>query len=310
MDVRRLQVLLELSRLGSMREVATSMHSTTSSVSQQIAALSREARTPLIERHGRRVRLTPAGRRLADHAVTILAAIDAARLDLDPDSEPVGTIRIGGFATAIRRSLMPVVRELCDTHPRLWLLLREYEPREALGLLENDDLDLVLAYDYNLAPALIPNTLEATKLWTTTWGLAVPAEHSTAVGPSSAVVGTFADHSWIVNSRGTADEEVVRTLANLAGITPRITHAIDNHDLIEDLILAGQGIALLPASRPPRPGVRILPLREPNVLMTAYAVVRVGRSNWPPLRLVLERVSAHTNEKRRPSTANQARSRP
>src|SRR5215475_9311324 len=99
METRRLEVLLELCRLGSMREVADVLGMTTSTVSQQIAALAKETGTPLVEPDGRRVRLTPAGKRLADHAVTILAALDAARLDLDPDSEPAGTVRIGGFAT-------------------------------------------------------------------------------------------------------------------------------------------------------------------------------------------------------------------
>ena len=90
MDVRRLRMLLELSRLGSMHEVADALGTTTSSVSQGIAALARDVGSPLLEPDGRRVRLTPAGRRLADHAVTILAAVEAARLDLDPTAEPVG----------------------------------------------------------------------------------------------------------------------------------------------------------------------------------------------------------------------------
>ena len=85
MDPRRLELLLELSRLGSMREVGEAMQVTTSTVSQQIAALAREAGVPLIEPDGRRVRLTPAGQRLAGHAVTILAALEAARLDLVRD---------------------------------------------------------------------------------------------------------------------------------------------------------------------------------------------------------------------------------
>ena len=117
MDVRRLRLLLELSRLGSMHAVADELGTTTSTVSQQIAALAREAGTPLIEPDGRRVRLTPAGHRLAEHAVTILAAVEAARLDLDPEAEPAGTLRVAGFATAIRRSLLPVVDELKRDHP-------------------------------------------------------------------------------------------------------------------------------------------------------------------------------------------------
>src|SRR5580698_1307352 len=119
-----------------MREVGESMHVTTSTVSQQIAVLAQEAGTPLTEPHGRRVRLTPAGQRLAGHAVTILAAIEAARLDLDPAGAPTGT------------------------------------------------------------------TLE--------------------------VFRRFADHDWIVNSRNSGDEEVIRMVASLADFQPRITHRVDS----------------------------------------------------------------------------------
>src|SRR5215204_3195069 len=95
MDPRRLRLLLELSRLGSMRAVADELGYTTSTVSQQLGVLAQEAGATLIEPDGRRVRLTPAGQRLADHAVTILAAVEAARLDLDPAAEPSGTVRVG-----------------------------------------------------------------------------------------------------------------------------------------------------------------------------------------------------------------------
>src|SRR5215213_10121744 len=139
MEPRRLELLLELSRLGSMHEVAGALHVTTSTVSQQIAALAREVGTPLVEPDGRRVRLTPAGRRLAEHAVTILAAVEAARLDLNPDAEPAGTVRVAGFATAIRRSLLPIAAEIAVSHPRVGLLINEHEPAEAFELLAFDD---------------------------------------------------------------------------------------------------------------------------------------------------------------------------
>lgn len=222
MDPRRLRLLLALSRMGSMRAVADAFAMTTSTVSQQIAALARDTRTQLIEPEGRRVRLTPAGRRLADHAVTILAAIDAAQLDLDPDAEPAGALRVGGFATAIRVSLLPVLAELAVSHPRVDVIISEYEPIEAIRLLADDALDLALTYDYNLAPASADAVLETVALWSTPWGLAVPAD-----APDTKNLGAYAHHSWIVNSRNSADEEAVRTLGALAGFTPHIAHQID-----------------------------------------------------------------------------------
>src|SRR5215212_5591196 len=214
MDTRKLQLLLALSRLGSMRAVAEANHLTTSTVSQQLAALARETGSQLIEPDGRRVRLTPAGLRLANHAVTILAAVDSARLDLDPDAEPVGTVRVGGFATGIHVSLLPIVRELAATHPHVEVAINEYEPLEAFELLVDDDLDLAITYDYNLAPASPDPVLETVALWSTPWGLGVRAD---TAGNGVADIGEFADSVWIVNSRNTADEDAVRTLAALAG---------------------------------------------------------------------------------------------
>jgi DNA-binding transcriptional LysR family regulator len=106
------------------------------------------------------VRLTPAGLRLADHAVTILAAVDSARLDLYPDAEPAGTVRVGGFATGIRVSLLPIIAELAERFPKLEFVISGYEPIEAFALLTNDDLDLALTYDYNLASASLGPVLE------------------------------------------------------------------------------------------------------------------------------------------------------
>ncbi len=290
MDVRRLRLLVELARLGSMRAVAEETGVTTSTVSQQIAALAREAGTALVEPVGRNIRLTPAGRRLAHHAVAILAAVETARLDLDPDAEPAGVVAVAGFASAVRRSLLPVVRDLATSHPGVQVLIHEYEPIEALELLAVDDVDLALVYDYNLAPLSLPADVVAAPLWDVEWGLGVPAADGPRRGPAD--LAAYADHPWIVNSRNTADEDAVRTLASLAGFTPRITHRIDSLELVGDLIEGGRGVGLLPVAWRGGAGVRVLPLAAPGAVLRAYAVVRRGRDAWPPLRVLVDRVVA------------------
>jgi DNA-binding transcriptional LysR family regulator len=285
MDVRRLRLLLELSRLGSMHEVAAELGTSTSNVSQGIAALARDVGIALVEPDGRRVRLTPAGRRLADHAVTIIAAVDAARLDLDPSAEPAGVLRVAGFATAIRRSLLPAIDELAHTHPGIEVRVHEHEPLETLDLLARDDVDLGLVYDYDIAPASWSSEHQVTPLWETEWGLGVPS--SGPRGPLAA----YADRDWIVNSRNTADEEALRMLASMAGFTPDIVHRIDSLELVGDLIVAGHGVALLPRGRTSRRGVTVLPLTDPRARLRAYAVTRRGRDQWPPLRAALERLT-------------------
>ncbi|MFF1709110.1 LysR family transcriptional regulator [Streptomyces sp. NPDC058268] len=288
METRRLRMLVELSRLGSMRAVADLLGTTTSTVSQQVAALAQEMGTALIEPSGRRVRLTPQGRRLAEHAGTILAAVEAARHDLAPEAEPNGTLRVAGFATAIREQLLPVVTGLAESHPRLRVLIREHEPAEALRLLSEDGTDLALTYDYNLAPAAGDPALHTTALWTARWGLGVPATKGTREGTTLEVFAQFAEHDWIVNSRNTADETVIRTLASMAGFTPRITHQADSLDLVQGMITANLGVGLLPAGTATFPAVRFLPLAGPDVELRAYAVAGHGRLNWAPLALVTD----------------------
>src|SRR5215469_934977 len=296
METRRLELLTELSRLGSMRAVADTLGVTTSTVSQQIAVLAREMGVPLIEPHGRLVRLTPEGRRLAEHAMLILAAVEAARLDLGPGAEPNGTLRVAGFATAIRRFLLPIVTGLAASHPRVHVLMREHEPAEAMELLAADKADLALTYDYNLAPAGADPALDRTPLWTARWGLGVPARETADEGTTLDVFARFRGHDWIGNSRNTADEDVIRTLAAMAGFTPRITHQADSLDLVQDVITAGFGVGLLPLAHERKPGVRLLPLTAPEVEMRAYAVARHGRQNWPPLALVISLLQQASRE--------------
>jgi DNA-binding transcriptional LysR family regulator len=291
-DPRRLEVLLELSRLGSMREVGEAMHITTSTVSQQIAALAREAGTPLIEPDGRRVRLTPAGRRLAGHAVTVLAAIEAARRDLDPSAAPAGTVRVAAFASAVRQDLLPVARILARQRPEVQLHIHEHEPAEALDLLAADEVDLALTYDYNLAPATFDRSLVSQPLGRTQWNLATPSTAGRGGGTALEVFSRYRDHDWIVNSRNTADDEVIRLVASLAGFQPRITHRADSLELVQDMILAGLGVGLLPAAWPAARGVTLRRLRQPEVIQRSYAVTRLGHPVWPPLALVLRLVLA------------------
>jgi DNA-binding transcriptional LysR family regulator len=125
----------------------------------------------------------------------------------------------------------------------------------------------------------------------------VPASESGGGATTLAAFARFKSHDWIGNSRNTADEDVIRTLASMAGFTPRITHQADSLDLVQDMIDAGLGVGLLPLGHGTRAGVRFLPLTAPDVELRAYAVTRRGRLNWPPLALVtglLQRAGHHT----------------
>ncbi|WP_407344461.1 LysR family transcriptional regulator [Pengzhenrongella phosphoraccumulans] len=304
MDPRRLRLLLELSRRGSMRAVADAVGVATSTVSQQLAVLSAEVGVSLIEPDGRRVRLTPAGKRLAGHAVTILGAIEAACADLDPAAAPAGDVRVAGFATAARQTLLPVARELQSGHPLVRLHVFEHEPTEAMSLLLDDRVDLSLIYDYNLAPQVVDPTLVTAPLWHAPWALAVPAADDLPAGNAVAIFRRYRRHDWVVNSRESTDEDAIRAVAALAGFTPTIGHRADSLELVQDIVAAGLGVGMLPAGVVTIPGVVLLPLIDPEVILRAFAVTQPGRASWPPLALVLRLIAGPAARPNRPHEAD------
>jgi DNA-binding transcriptional LysR family regulator len=180
LDVRRLRLLCDLSRLGTIAAVATAHTYTPSAVSQQLSALEREAGVPLLERTGRRVALTAAGRLLVQHGETVLAALErtdaalaAARTGLS------GELRIGAFPSAIRALLTPALVTLGERHPALDLLLTELDPADVPQALLDRRLDVGLIQDYDVVPADTDPSLDSVPMLDEAVHLAVPAAADT-----------------------------------------------------------------------------------------------------------------------------------
>ncbi len=294
METRLLRTLVELDRRGTMRAVAAATGYGTSAVSQQIAALERELGAELIERTGRTVRLTGAGRRLAEQAVRILAAEEAARAALAADGEPAGLVTVAAYATAISADLLPVARELATSHPALRLELQEREPSEVLELLADGRIDLGFGYDYSLHQRFHDDGAAVRMICRTALALAVPASPAlppVVDGPRD--LRALRDAPWVVNSRGDQDGELVSRLGGIAGFAPHIAHRADSLGLILDFVAAGLGVAVVPAFAPPRPGVRYVPMPGLDLERRMFAITRPGRHRHPGVELVIDRVTAH-----------------
>src|SRR6266705_682501 len=132
LDVRRMRVLREVAARGSFSAAADALAYTQSAISQQIAALEREAGTTLVERSARGVRLTDAGRALVEHADVILARLAGGRL------------RLAAFPSA-GASIMPeAIARFRERHPAVELTLEPAEPGPALAKLRGGEVDIAL----------------------------------------------------------------------------------------------------------------------------------------------------------------------
>jgi DNA-binding transcriptional LysR family regulator len=270
LDVRRLRLLRDLAHLGTIASVAQARAYTPSAVSQQLAALQRDAGVPLLEHAGRRVRLTPAGMSLVRHTETVLAALEAADAGLAAARAGLaGAVRIGAFPSAVRTLLSPALVELGRDHPALELMVTELDPVAVPGALRDRRLDVALQHDYDIVPAEPDPALDTVPLLDETVFLAVPAGLDVPAGDP--VAG--ARHAdWIVASPGTLCHAVALRTCQAAGFVPRVRHHADDFTAVLALVAAGQGVSLVPelGATPPPAGVSFLPLAARRRTAIAY----------------------------------------
>src|SRR5829696_2990245 len=148
LDVRRMRVLREVARRGSFSAAAEALSFTQSAVSQQIAALEREAGTTLVERSVRGIRLTDAGRALVRHTDAILGRLAEAEAELEAIAGlRGGRLRMAAFESA-GATLMPLaIAQFSSLYPEVELSLSLAEPEESLPQLRSGDLDLAITFD-------------------------------------------------------------------------------------------------------------------------------------------------------------------
>ena len=239
LDVRKMRLLRELARLGTIVAVADALSYTPSAVSQQLSALEREAGVQLIRRSGRGVELTAAGSDLAERAGPVLALLEQASAAMAAArSELTGELRIGAFQTAVRTLLPAALVALGTEHPRLELHVTELDPASAPDALRTGALDIALVHDYDYVPAAPDPALDTRPLLTEAIFLA-----------SSEPGRTLPDCStepWIVGSPGTLCHLMAVRLCQSAGFVPRIRHHADDFAAVLTLVAAGQGVALVP----------------------------------------------------------------
>jgi len=229
-------------------------------VSQQLAALEREAGVPLLERAGRRVALTAAGAVLVGYAESALAVLEEASAALAAARASLtGPLRIGAFPTAARTILPPALVTLGRDHPGLELMVTELDPVAVPGALRAGAIDVALTFVYDYVPAEPDLALDTEPLLEEPVYLATPAGQR---GTAQTGIQDWRDAPWIAGSPDTLCHTMVIRACQACGFTPRIRHHADDFATVLALVAAGQGVSLIPrlgvTGTPP--GITLTPL--------------------------------------------------
>jgi DNA-binding transcriptional LysR family regulator len=253
-DLGRLRALHAVASYRTVLAAGDALHCTPSAISQQLAKLERETGTTLVEKDGRGLRLTEAGRVLAAHAERVLATVDEAEAALAAHRDTViGRLTVASFATACRALLPAALQRLEAEHPQLATGLVEVNPHEGLDKLHRGHVDLAVLDDWPEAALHYPAGIAWVELGRDVADLVVPSSHR-LTGRS-----TLADvrgERWISSKAGDICHEwLIRVLP---GVQPDFQ--VGEFETQLTLVAAGLGVAMIPRlARPPLPaGVRVV----------------------------------------------------
>ena len=266
-ELGRLRALHAIATYGTVVAASEALLCTPSAVSQQLAKLERETATSLVERDGRRLRLTDAGRILAEHAGRVLAAVDEAETALAAHRDTVsGRLVIASFATACRALLPHALRRLAADHPLLHTGLVECDPHDGLDALLRGRADLAVLDDWPEVSLHLPAGLDRAELGLDVADLLVPASHPLA-GARWVARTRMLQERWIAAPPGAICHQWL--LRVLPGVEPDFV--VGEFETQITLVAAGLGVAMVPRLARPAPlaGVAVVAVRpEPTRRVT------------------------------------------
>src|SRR3954447_1921824 len=259
-DLGRLRALHAVASYKTVLAAGEALHCTPSAVSQQLAKLERETGTTLVEKDGRGLRLTEAGRLLAQHAERVLATVGEAEAALAAHRDTViGRLTVVAFATACRALLPWALHKLAADHPQLSTGLIEANPHEGLEALHRGHVDLAVLDDWPEVALRYPPGIAHVELGWDVADLIVPSGHRLA-GDGATATTTLAeihDERWISAKAGDICREwLVRVLP---GVQPDFH--VGEFETQLTLISAGLGVAIIPRLARPAilpEGVRVV----------------------------------------------------
>jgi DNA-binding transcriptional LysR family regulator len=236
MDVNRLRVLEAVARRGSVTAAAAELHYSQPTVSHHLARLEAETGAKLLQRVGRGVRLTEAGRLLADRAAEIIGRIDAADAELSAHvGLTAGRVRLAGFSSAIGSLVPKAVESLSKKHPGLQVSLLDTHPPEALEMLRAGTIDVALVFRYDETEPEPPGIRLHHLLDDPIYLLSERRVRN---------LGALRDATWIAGCDRCRSH--LLSLCAAEGFEPTIGYTSDDMVVMQALVAAGLGVTTIP----------------------------------------------------------------
>ncbi|MFA1551603.1 LysR family transcriptional regulator [Actinomadura chokoriensis] len=300
-------MLREFKLRGTLGAVADALGYTPSAVSQQLAQLQKDVGVPVVERAGRRLRLTAAGEVLAEHAEALLArAKQAEEATVAASGRVAGVVRLVGFQTALLHVLAPALPRLAREYPELVIDVLDEEFHRVLQALVMQEIDVVLTDEYSHLPRPRRPELTSEVLITEMMRVALPEDHPLALDGAPVRLADLAECPWVTAHVGTNHADLLeRTCVELGGFRPDVRYRTNDLLIMFAMVASGGAACLIPdlALAEREEGIVVRDVADAPVDRRMVLWTRVGAEVRPSVRAVLEelRKSADALAERRPS---------
>ena len=276
-DLHRLRLLRELKVRGTLAAVADALSYSPSTVSQQLSQLETEVGTPLLERVGRGVQLTPQARILVEHVEAVLRQLDLAESDIATSlGQVTGELRVATFQTAALALVPAALDAIRAAHPSLRVQVRHREPELALPALAGRDFDVVLAEEYPGNPLPRQPGVELVPLCTDRLRLAGDGETS---------LRALAARPWIMEPQESRARQWALATCRDAGFEPDVRFESIDLLLHARMVEQHHAVAFLPdlvwAGSPPAFPLTNLPARRS--IRRIFTACRAGARHHPAI---------------------------
>jgi DNA-binding transcriptional LysR family regulator len=293
-DVRKLIVLRTIVSEGSIAAAGRALNYTRSAISQQLSALEADAGTPLVNRFGNRITLTPTGVALVEHAERILVELRAAETMLAGDGAVTGLLRVGVPFHEGPRIMSRALTETRHRFPDLEIRLVAVTDEDAAELVRRDQIDLAIISRYGAAhPRVAPALgLREWVLGHDPLRLCVPADHPLGAKRTCAMPD-LRDEAWIMCA-GTVFGRLTASLCTTAGFEPRLAATVNDLGTATGLVAIGWGITIAPLLTPVADETSIARLTIDGVETVRHNILiaRDGEQFSPPIAAAVSAVRA------------------
>jgi DNA-binding transcriptional LysR family regulator len=285
MDARHLSLLRELAERGSVSAVAAATYRTPSAVSQQLRTAERDLGVRLVEPDGRGIRLTDAGRLLADAGRDVDVALARAqgRLD-DLRGRPTGTVRVRALPSAMEYLAPSLLTALADEPITLELVDDDVSEEDFAALTR--DADLVIGHSLTGEVLRGAEDLARTVICREPIDVALPSGHR-LVGRRTLTPDDVVGEPWIGVPVGFPFDTVLQAIEAATGRTADVLQRTRDNRVVAALVGAGHGIALLPRFTSRQDGVVLRPLRDVHSTRWVVAMARPDRAERAVVRRVV-----------------------